>query len=343
MTLLRKKQFWGALVGIALLAYCAKDIRGEDLRELALRLNYYYAIPAFGCSVLYVLLRAARWRGLVSQQRKQTFFDAVRLFGAGSVFTIAMPALTGQVGRLLLFARQLRVRKTFMFSCTFMEVLFDAVSLIFFIMFTSIAFVFPEEYRSVSFIIAAITGFAVLILYLMLHFEEELQRFGVKRLRGRWPGFYVGWRKFIRNFTKGIRILRSGQHMAGTLSLSLLAWFAHLLVIYFLFVAFGFELPFAASAVVMIVTTLVLMIPITPGNAGMFEFAVTTSLAAFSISRSDAILYALTLHIIDLLPLFLAGAWYLKGSRMPLKKGLSGGHPDAYSSVSAPLLKERQA
>jgi uncharacterized membrane protein YbhN (UPF0104 family) len=50
-----------------------------------------------------------------------------------------------------------------------------------------------------------------------------------------------------------------------------------------------------------------MMIPITPGNAGTFEVAVSTTLSAFSVPRSDAVLFALALHLLDLLPIFIFG------------------------------------
>ncbi|MDH4035287.1 MAG: flippase-like domain-containing protein, partial [candidate division Zixibacteria bacterium] len=95
---------------------------------------------------------------------------------------------------------------------------------------------------------------------------------------------------------------------------------AHTAVIYFLFLSFGLHLPFAAAAVVMIVNTLALLIPITPGNAGTFEVAVSTSLTAFAVGRSDAVLFAVALHIIDLLPVFVLGMSFLHMERVSIRE-----------------------
>jgi uncharacterized protein (TIRG00374 family) len=231
-----------------------------------------------------------------------------------------MRVLTGQVGRMILFSRKTGFRKTFIFSNIVLEVLFDAVSLIAFLILTSLAFAFPSEYRSISIIIVVVTAALLVLLYVILQYREKLEELGTRWFRGRWPGFYITLKKFLRSFTKGIELLKSSQHMFGSMAYSLSSWFFHVLTVYFLFKSFGLELDFAVAAAVMIINSLVLMIPITPGNAGTFEVAVSTVLSAFAVARSDAVLFALALHLIDLLPIFLLGLTYLHYQKISLKE-----------------------
>ncbi len=314
----KKKQFWGTLIALVLLAYCLKDITLEELKSLGARLNFYYVIPAAASGFLYMLFKGLRWRAMVSRQKKIRFWRAITLYSTGQILGLVMPALTGQVGRLVLFSRKEGLKKTFIFSTIILEVLFDAISLVIFMLITSFAFVFPSEYRHMSTIVAGVTVAALVCLYLMLHYQEGAENFGRKCLRNRWPGAYITVKKFIRSFTKGIEVLKSSQHMAGTMALSLLSWGAHMLVVWYLMKAFGLELPFAAAAVVMIINTIVLMVPITPGNAGTFEVAVSTSLAAFSVGRSDAVLFALALHIMDFIPIFVYSFYFLRLERQSI-------------------------
>ncbi len=256
---------------------------------------------------------------MVSQQKVMSLRRVVTLYSVGQILGMVMPALTGQVGRVVWFARKEGLRKTYVFSILILEVLFDSISLIFFMFLTSLAFVFPSEYRYLSFAVAGVTGGVVILLYIMLHQQNRIEEIARRRLRGRWPGFYITCKKFIRSFTKGIELLRSGQGTVGTLLLSLLSWGAHMMVIWFLIRSFGLALPFAAAAVIMIVNTIVLLVPISPGNAGTFEVAVSTSLAAFSIGRTDAVLFALALHMIDLLPTFVLGYLFLHLEKLSLR------------------------
>jgi uncharacterized protein (TIRG00374 family) len=327
LRLLKKKQFWGGLIGLVLLAYCVKDVRAAEIKTLMTRVDYQYLLLSVLCAFIFVILRALRWRLIVARHVKTPVVATVTLYSAGQVLNIIMPVLTGQVGRLILFARKLSLRKTFIFSTILLEVLFDAVSLILFMGFTSLAFAFPKQYRDVSFIVAGITVAVLLGLYLMLHYQRSMEECGKRWLSGKWPGLYVTLKKSLRSFAKGMELLRSSQHMAGSIAFSLMAWTTHMLVIYFLYRAFGFTLPIAAAAALMIINTIVLLIPITPGNAGTFEVAVSASLSAFSVARSDAVLFALALHLLDLVPISVIGAFFFHFEKVSLRE-LRSKHED---------------
>ncbi|MEW5993501.1 MAG: lysylphosphatidylglycerol synthase transmembrane domain-containing protein [Candidatus Zixiibacteriota bacterium] len=315
----KKKQFWGVVIAVALLVFCLKDVRPGEIKELFGRISYTFFVLSLISTVLFIVLRGLRWRLMVSQQKQIGFMRSITLYSAGQILNVVMPALTGQIGRMFLFAKRERMKKTFVFSTMLLEVLFDAISLVVFLMLTSLAFVFPQRYRFLSLVLAGLTLGALILLYLILHYQSQLERIGQKWFRERRPGLYIGMRKFIRSFTKGIELLRSSQHLLGSVALSLTSWLLHMFVIYFLFRSFGFELPLASAAAVMIINTLAIMIPITPGNAGTFEVAVSTSLLAFSIRRSDAVLFALALHILDLLPVYVLGSIFLHFEKVSIK------------------------
>ena len=160
----KKKQFWGTLIALVLLAYCLKDITLEELKSLGARLNFYYVIPAAASGFLYMLFKGLRWRAMVSRQKKIRFWRAITLYSTGQILGLVMPALTGQVGRLVLFSRKEGLKKTFIFSTIILEVLFDAISLVIFMLITSFAFVFPSEYRHMSTIVAGVTVAALVCL-----------------------------------------------------------------------------------------------------------------------------------------------------------------------------------
>ena len=303
-----------------LLAFCVKDIRLEDIRILSDRLSLTYLIPAVIFTFLFIFSKALRWRLMASQQKEIKYGRSLTLYSAGQILNIVMPALTGQVGRLFLFSRAEGLRKTFIFSTIVLEVLFDSISLIIILVLVSLAFVFPAEYRSIGYIISAAVVVVLVLLYLMLHYQRQLEDMGRNRLRDRWPSFYIGLRKFIRSFAQGINLLRSSQHIMGSLFYSLFGWIAHTLVVYYLLKSFGFDLPVVAAASVMIINTIALMIPITPGNAGTFEVAVSTSLAAFKVGRTDAVLFAIALHLLDLLPIAIMGLIFLRSERVSISE-----------------------
>jgi len=319
-TFYKKKEFYGTIIAVILLAFCVKDISLDDIKSLSSRINFYYLIPALAMEFLLIIFKAIRWKTIVEKTKKLRVLPVIPLYSAGQVINIVMPALTGQVGRLLLFSRKAGLTKTYVFSTILLEVLFDAISLLVLIFLLSMAFAFPEEYRSISYVIAVVTVAVFISLYALLHFKDQVADVGRKSLRNRWPGFYIKMRKFMRSFYRGIDLLRSTQYFSRTLIYSFASWLAHILVVYFLFKCFGFELPFFVAVMIMVINTIALMVPITPGNAGTFQWAVVAPLLAFKIAKSDAVLYALALHILDLIPIFVMGLLFFRIERMTLKE-----------------------
>ncbi len=316
----KKKQFWGTIVALALLAYCLKDIRLTEVEMLFERLDYLLLIPALISAFLFMIFRGLRWKLIVQQQKDLKTMHALSLYSAGQMLNMVMPMLTGQVGRMILFSKRAGLKKTFTFSTIILEVLFDAIALITFLVLVSLAFTFPDQYRSLGVMISALTIAGLTLLYFILHFRENIDEFSRKCFRKRWPGFYITVRKFLLTFINGMEMLKSTQHMAGSIMYSFLSWAAHTISIYFLLKSFGFHLPLATAATVMIVNTVALMIPITPGNAGTFEIAVSRSLTAFSVGRSDSVLFALALHLIDMLPIFAMGLYFMHIEKISLRE-----------------------
>lgn len=317
----KKKQFWGSIIAIVLLAYCVEDISISQIKVMYQSVNFYFLIPSLAFSFGMIIFRAVRWRVIIEKTKKVGLIRIISLYSAGQVVNISMPALTGQVGRLLLFAKKESLSKTYVFSTIVLEVVFDAVTMFLFIIFLSTAsFAFPPEYRSVSIILAIGTGILIILLYILLHFEKQIGVLGKKILRGRWPGVYITLKRFSKSFTKGISLLRSTQYFFRTFMFSVASWVAHALLIYFLFTSFGFNLPIIAAIVVMVLNTLALMIPITPGNVGTFELVVVAALLAYGIPKSDAVLFAMALHILDLIPIFIMGLFFLRSEKVNLKE-----------------------
>jgi hypothetical protein len=317
---IKNKQFWGILIALLLLGYCLKDIRLGDLRELWHRTALLYAIPALLASAGYVMARGIRWKLLLSQQKHISTVRAITLYGAGQVLNTVMPALTGQVGRVFLFARKEGLHKSLIFSTVVLEILFDAVALILLIIFGSAIIVIPSDYQTAGIVLAVATAAGVCLLYLLLHFRDGIEAVCRRRIGSRWPGVFIGIKKFIRSFTKGIELLKSSGHLMGGIGLSVAQWILHLMVIYFLFKSFGFDLSLASAALVMMINTIVLLIPITPANAGTFEVVVSTSLKAFNVGQTDAVLCALALHLIDLLPIVILGLFFFRVEKLSLRE-----------------------
>jgi uncharacterized membrane protein YbhN (UPF0104 family) len=75
--------------------------------------------------------------------------------------------------------------------------------------------------------------------------------------------------------------------------------------------AFGLSVNYAAMLLVVGVVNLAGLIPASPGQLGVFEFFTVTALKLVGVNETEAVAYALVVHVIVWLPVTLLGFFYL--------------------------------
>lgn len=310
-SILRKKRFWGALIAVGILVFLFYDLDIPRTVEIARRLNVWYLVPALLCTTLLTVFKTTRWMTIVSRIRKVLFWPTLCLYATSQMIGVLLPALTGQAGRVILFSKKGNFTKTYAFSTIFLEVVLDGAGLLILMLLSSTVFVFPAQYRSISYVIGAATFLLFVFFYASLHYQGALERMGHKHLRRRWPRTYLILRKFLRSFNDGISIMKSADKISVTAGYTFLSWFMHVAAIYFLFRMFGLGLPAWAAVVIIIINYLALMVPITPGNLGSFQLAVVGGLNLFAVDKTVAVLFSVMLYAVDMLPIIALSICFL--------------------------------
>lgn len=310
-SIFKKKQFWGGLIAIGILIFLFYDLNLPRTMEVARGLKLIYVIPVLISTTLLVVFKTMRWKTIVSKVRKVLFWPTLSLYATSQLIAVLLPALTGQAGRVLLFSKKGDFSKTYAFSTIFLEVVLDGAGLIVLMVASSSVFVFPEDYRFVSYIIAAATILVLVLFYASLNFQRQLERFGYNRLRRRSLKVFLVLRKFLRSFNDGISVLKSTDKLFAVSVMTFLSWTAHILSIFFLFYMFNLEMPIWAAVVVIIINYLALMVPVTPGNVGSFQLAVVAGLNIFKVPKTEAVLFSVVLYIVDMLPMIVLSSFFL--------------------------------
>lgn len=97
---------------------------------------------------------------------------------------------------------------------------------------------------------------------------------------------------------RGFRRPRVALHASGA---QLVAWTLQLLACAALLSAFGIATPsrLSAAAAVLVATNVAAVLPITPGNVGVFQAACVAALAAYGVNTSRAIAYGIALQLLE--------------------------------------------
>jgi len=316
----KKKHFYGIFIALGFLVYSFWGIDLSGSWAAIGKIEPWYFIPVLIGIFLMPLTRAQRLKVIFEQEKKVDGWEVFSVYNVAQLLNISLPALTGQVARVLFFSRMFSLTRTFSFTMVVLEALFDGLILLMFIFAASSLVVFPDWLvrGEVVILVACLLLFG--FFYYVLHRKDKSSQ-RLPRWMYRFPRRRVReWKNIFNSFLAGLRMLKSGRHLLLVVLLSLASWLAHAVAVFSLLYAFGFDLPLWGALVILIVNTAVIMIPISPGNLGTFQFACIFGLSFFGIPKESALSFSLVLHAVESLPIIALGLYYLFSSHVRLKE-----------------------
>jgi len=318
---------WKTLGGAALsLVFIFLAFRRVSLGQVLLalgRARYGYLLPVLAVIVLSLLLRSLRWQILLAPQQKVKAGILFASLSVGYMANTFLPAHLGEFVRAWHASKQTGLATSSIFATIVVERLIDVFFLLLFLALALAVFPFPGWVRhSGMAMLALVVLLGALLLLLKRHKQRSLAV--CNRLERFLPGkAAVRIREMLDQFLCGIEPLRNRGHYFLVGALSLLIWLCYALCIQLLFHAFAFvgrfHLSWSAALVVMVVTTISVVVPSSPGYVGSFHFLCQLALGLFAIPRGPALSYALVLHAVSVFPYFFLGLFFLAREKISLR------------------------
>lgn len=296
---LRSWQFWvGVVVSLAslILAFRGVDIQGvaDALRQA----DYIWLAPSVALIIVSLGVRAVRWRILfypVSDLRLVPLLNVINIsFLANNI----LPARAGDVLRAALISTLEPVSASVALATVVVERVLDGLTVILILIVLLPFFPVPDQVAQVG----RVAGFVLvaLIVSLLVLSTQRTRAVGwADFLLRRLP--YVSadrWSDRVGRLIDGLQVLRSPGGMAQAAIWSGAIWLLSGAAYYFVFRAFHLQLSMLAGTFVLAATTLVLILPATPGYIGVFDYAAVLALAIFGVERNLALSTAVVLHAV---------------------------------------------
>jgi uncharacterized protein (TIRG00374 family) len=115
----------------------------------------------------------------------------------------------------------------------------------------------------------------------------------------------------LQRFVEGIVPLKSGADYPVVIVLSILIWVCYGFIFHLNLLAFDFynlyNIPWLASLILLVITTIGIVVPSSPGYVGTYHYLCQVSLALFGVPASPALSYATAVHAITFIPVLIAG------------------------------------
>jgi len=327
MTVARRKMLSvivGIVISVVLMWLLFREINFGDLMAALRGANYFWIIPNVLLIVLTMYLRAYRWTFMIRPVKEVPFRKLLAATCIGFMANNVLPLRLGEFVRAYSLAYQDReVSKSASLATIFVErMVFDLVALL--VIFGAVIGVttihIPEEMKAGIYLAigAALTGLT-LVLFLALR-PDQAGHYLTRYLFFLPDRFKNIIREIIVRFSTGLEFMTRLQTASWVGVQTLVIWLVMGVSNYFVFLAFGFDLPLEASYFLLVVVSIAILVPSSPGFVGVYHAGTVFTLTQYGIGRADALSFALVLHAAQYIPITLMGFYYLKKEHLTLRQ-----------------------
>lgn len=316
---------WKLYLGIALsLLFMYLAFRNVDVAQMAgafTAANYWYILPVVILIFFSHWLRSVRWRYLlapVQTVRVAPLFNSLMI---GYLFNTFLPAHLGEFVRAYVLARKEELPASAIFGTIVIERLIDVLALLLLMALTMIVYPFPEWVKKSGYL----TLLFIVVLFVMLIVMKRYAAQTLAIVDRLTKPLSAGWSGQIHHqvdsFFQGIVALQRPLHYVIVTALSVVIWLCYGVTFQLVLHSFNFvatyQLPWAASLVLLVITTISIVVPSSPGYVGTYHYLCQLSLGLFQVPTSPALTFAFVMHGLNFLPILIVGFIILS------KEGLS--------------------
>ena len=313
------KLWIGVLFSGALLWFAVRDVEFSRVWANIQGINYVYLLPYLVLIAIEVVLRAWKWHVLLTPVKVPSFW---KLNSATLIGLMANNVLPGRAGEFVRAYAGARLEKI-SFSACFATVVIDrvldglTVSAIF-VLALFLQPTLPDQVKVPGYFAAGI--YVVALAFLVVLLVQETLAFRLLAWALRFFPESVGHfvTRLVQSFVHGLGALKNGRLLGMSVFISVLIWLGYALTVFVMALAMDIQLTVFQAFVVLLIVTILLTLPSTPGFVGAMEFGIKSGLVLFGVDESRALAFALVYHVTQYVPITIAGfvALWLEGLSM---------------------------
>ena len=296
-----------------------------DLARMAVAFkeaNYWYIVPAIMGLFFAHWLRAFRWRYFIHPIKRIKLNSLFTALLIGYMANCLVPAHLGELLRAYVIGKRTDISGSSAFATIALERIIDVFTLLLITAATLVFKPFPETVKIprevetsgyIMFLVATLLFGFLILLKKNTGAALKIIEFMLRPVK---KNFVIKIEQLLIDFTKGLLPLKHRIDYFIVFVTSLIMWVFYALVIYFGFLAFDFvtthNLDFYAAIVVLIITTISIVVPSSPGYIGFYHALCVLSLGLYGIDRSAGLSFAFVVHAVSFFPIIVVGfilAW----------------------------------
>lgn len=323
-----KRKLWTFIFGLIISAlFLVIIFYNVDFKELSVALknaNYLWLLPNIILVAFAMFQRAERWKYMLKPIATPKYRTLLSATCIGFMANNILPLRLGEFVRAYSLARnEKRVTKSASLATIFVErMVFDILALL--LILVVILLLVPISIDR-NFKLGILLSLGVAVFGLIFSIAVVMKPEGSGRLLTRYLFFLPERIKKLINstivkFSKGLLFLKDRRQTALVSGHTIFLWLCMGISNIFVFFAFDFNLPVYASYVLLVVVSVSILIPSSPGFIGVYHGGVVWTLHLFGIEQHEAVSCAIVLHAAQFITITLMGFYYLYKEGLTLKQ-----------------------
>jgi glycosyltransferase 2 family protein len=313
---------WGGIVVSLLFIYLT--FRGTDFGALGAALgrsNYWLLAPALLVLGVAIVLRAVRWRLLISPEHRPSTTAVTSALLVGYLFNSILPARAGEAIRVVVLRQRAGTPKFVALGTVIAERAIDVLALLV-LLFVAAPFVPSTDWLPRVVALGAVLFVVVVVVFIAFAFYGERPARLLLRPLGLLPRMSRDRIELAAsNLMRGLSAFRSPAVALPAFVLTAASWLLIAFASWICMRGFDLRLGFSAAVLVVVAINLAMILPSGPAGIGVFEAATLTALRPFDVDRAHALSYALVLHGLNVVPFLIAGYLVLQHHALVPRSG----------------------
>lgn len=329
------KKLIGLVISIIFIAIIFHQLDFKKTCESFTQINIVYLLFVIPIYYLTFVLRAFRWRNLLSN-KDLTIRSLISALFIGYTANNLLPARMGEIYRAHMFGKKEGMKRSGVFASILLERIFDGI-IIFLILITLVSYIYSKPWLfKLTFGAGSIfaVGLIILFIFAKLGNSEKLQlkSSGLYKsfkenvliklpegFRNRLINFLNKIIYFMKSFVNGLDVFNSWKASLKSLFLTFLIWILEGLTTFFVIKSFGIKIGIIAAIFVVCVTTFSTMIPAGPANIGTYQFGYIMALKVFGISKETAFAISFINQFSGVILVAIAGLFFMWKDHINIK------------------------
>ncbi|HET7122100.1 MAG TPA: glycosyltransferase [Solirubrobacterales bacterium] len=290
------------VMGVGLTLLAAQKIGIDNVVESIVRSNLTWVLIACALMASSLFFRAASWywiarAALPSRPIRRRDVTSATMIGV--LMSATLPARLGEPARAIALARRTgRMRETFpvLLGTLVSQTLLNLVALVLLgVIIVSTTPLFHSGTKKIF----AFSLVPLIVLLVVLIAPLLMRRNG----NGRLARLGAVVHRALAQVRAGLSVFRHPRQGAAAAAAQLTAWAIQLSACWALFYALGLngQAGIGAAAAVLFAVNVTAVVPATPSNIGVFQWAVTSVLhTGFGIGTADALAYGVILQAVEI-------------------------------------------